>query len=110
LPESLAQHGDLNREIALLNRRVRPACVYQLSLGEHFTGPSKQCTEEEDTPVSDRNRLARAEEHVAVRIKKKRAETELLPRHCRFSSALETFRNLFGAASMHSPLYYFAPP
>jgi hypothetical protein len=73
-PELLPERGDLDREVALLDRQVAPARPHQIGFRQHLAGRGKKCLQQAQALAADGNRLPLPEKPPALRIKDERTE------------------------------------
>ena len=99
-PEELAQRGDLDREVALLDGRPLPRRIHQIRFRHHLAGLLQQRAEQEHPAVPDRNGQALPEKHPGLRVQDERAEREAQPGHGSSLPRFCEFSGQFGRASI----------
>ena len=74
-PHHLAQSGDLNRKIALLDHKARPDRINQFGPGDHFAPCVGKCCKDRGPPPSNRDKLMFAVQDHAHPVKGEGTET-----------------------------------
>ena len=79
--ESFAQRRNLDREVTLLDRGVRPARLHQGGLGHRTSVGLGQRAEHRQCPAADGDGLPRLQQHSAVPVQNEGTENMIAVRH-----------------------------